>query len=555
MEDPGAPDDRPTPAAPEPSRLLRLYAWARLGLAELLLVIPLLPAHLRPETNFQVLVVALAVVALSSGGLLLLGRTGAPGRTARLVALLDLLVVTALVTATGGPRSVFAFLYVLVVVAACLLLSRAGALAVAGTASLLYAVVVVVRAAFPLAAALDRPVETAALELLTMLVNAATFLVVALVAGGLAERYRAASRALQAQRRDLAELQAFKALILHSVGAGLIVLDPDHVVTALNRAAEALTGQPAARALGRPWTALFGPDLSPHAIEGALAGGGRGPARGETTVCGADGRRRPVRLTFSALHSAGGGRLGFIVVCEDLSALRELEGRVREADRLATLGRLAASIAHEIRNPLASLTGAVEALNAEAAPGPDRERLAQIVARESERLNRIIGDLLAYARPAPLAPETVDVADLVDEILVLLRHRGLPAGCTLIRDVPARLPWPVDPQRLRQALWNLCLNALEAMPAGGELRVSAQAAGDGLTLTVADTGRGIAETERPHVFEPFFSTKPGGSGLGLALVHRIVGDHGGHIELDSRPGRGTTVVLRLPAGLPVTVPA
>jgi signal transduction histidine kinase len=175
-----------------------------------------------------------------------------------------------------------------------------------------------------------------------------------------------------------------------------------------------------------------------------------------------------------------------------------------------------------------------------------------IVLRESERLNRLISEFLEYARPAPLTLLDVDVTRVLDEVLVLLQHRPVPAELTVIREFGDSLWTRADPQQLRQAIWNLCINAVQSMPQGGELRVggrrqpSARGAPE-LSLWVADSGRGISETDLPHIFEPFYSTKTQGSGLGLALVYRIVQDHGGSIDVRSWPGTGTTFTLSLPA--------
>jgi signal transduction histidine kinase len=251
-------------------------------------------------------------------------------------------------------------------------------------------------------------------------------------------------------------------------------------------------------------------------------------------------------MTFSALRAGDGRRIGLIAACEDLSAIREMEARMRAADRLATLGRMAANIAHEIRNPLASLSGAVEVL-ASGPPDETRERLAQIVTKETGRLNGIIREFLEYARPAPLNRVPVNVAEAVDEVLVLLEHRAAPGTLKTVREFAPALVWNVDLQQFRQAVWNLCLNAVQAMPEGGELRVTMAPVGGRLLVRVSDTGEGISPTDLGHIFEPFFSTKPDGSGIGLALVHRIVQDHGGEIDVQSRPGLGAAFSITLPA--------
>jgi two-component system sensor histidine kinase PilS (NtrC family) len=184
-------------------------------------------------------------------------------------------------------------------------------------------------------------------------------------------------------------------------------------------------------------------------------------------------------------------------------------------------------------------------------------RLADIVMAESERLNHLVRDFLEYARPAPMRRIPTDLAEILDEVLLLVEHRSLPDNLTLIRQYPESLRAHVDPQQFRQTLWNLCINAVQSMPDGGELRVGSCGLFDHgqaswLQIWVADTGCGIADEHLPHIFEPFYSTKPEGSGLGLALVYRVLQDHGGQVEVRTRPGEGTAFTLTLPAG-PVAV--
>jgi len=528
--------------------LLRGFAWARLGLAVLLLALgPVMPSGLVSGEHPVVLALALLIAAASSGVLLLFGPVAPSRPVAWLFGLLDIVLITAIVASTGGGRSIFGFLYVLSVTGACVLLSRTGGLAMAGVASVLYTGVVLARTVFPTNVFFEAPGETAALELLSMFLNAGTVLIVAIVAGGLAERFRATSLELETKQKDLRDLQVFKDLVFQSVGTGLIALDRDHRITAFNGAAEEITGRSAPETIGRPWTAIFGDAVPLPEIEAVIGGSPRASTRHEALLRRPDGTAVPVRLTFSALRSGEGARLGLIGACDDLSAIRAMEARMRQADRLATLGRMAANIAHEIRNPLASLTGAIEVLTSTAAAGDARERLSQIVVRESERLNQIITNFLEYARPAPLTLESVDVAEALEGVLVLLEHHGASGGLKMVRAFSAPLVWRVDPQQFRQVLWNLCRNAVEAMPEGGELRVGATVVpGQRLEVWVADSGHGIAPDDLAHVFEPFFSTKPGGTGLGLSLVHRIVQEHGGEVDVRSTLGLGTTFTVTLP---------
>jgi two-component system sensor histidine kinase PilS (NtrC family) len=191
----------------------------------------------------------------------------------------------------------------------------------------------------------------------------------------------------------------------------------------------------------------------------------------------------------------------------------------------------------------------VEALAKDLPPDEGRNRLVEIVLKESERLNHIVGAFLEYARPAPLTRIDVNLAQILDEVLLLIEHGPLPEHLKIMREYAESLPARVDPQQMRQAIWNLCLNAVQAMPDGGEMRVGGQALGEPegeqIQVWVADSGHGIADADLPHIFEPFYSTKAGG--IGLALVYRVLQDHGGLIEARSRPGDGTTFTLTLPA--------
>jgi two-component system sensor histidine kinase PilS (NtrC family) len=525
--------------------LVRGFGLARLGVAALLLAVgPALPEELIPDTHRGVLALALLVLAGSSGALIVFAPVARPHRVAWLVCLLDTALVTAVVAATGGARSIFAFLYVLSVTAACLLLSRVGGLTIAAVSSGLYAGLVFGRTIFPLTAFFATPEESTALEVVTIFMNAGTFLVVAIVAGGLAERFRTTREALETKQSHFRDLEAFTNLIFDSVGTGLVALDHAHRVTALNRAAERITGVEAARAVGQPWSVL-GIAVPLALVEAEIEGSGRGSAWREVTLRRDGGDETPLRTTFSPLRDGDGRGIGLIAACEDLSAIRAMEARMRAADRLATVGRMAANIAHEIRNPLAALSGAVEVMTA-GADGETRERLGQIVLKETGRLNGIIREFLEYARPAPLNRAPVNVAETVDEVLVLLEHQAPPGTLKTVREFPPTLTWTLDRQQFRQAVWNLCLNAVQAMPEGGELRVTMAVVAGRLVLRIADTGEGIAAADLGHIFEPFFSTKLDGSGLGLALVHRVVQDHGGEIDVHSRPGVGSTFTITLP---------
>ncbi len=477
-------------------------------------------------------------------------RRGVPlERIAWLQFALDALLITGIVTATGGPQSVFIPLYVILVVASCFVLSGRGGLIVAGICSLLYVLPVLGRTIVPMLK-VGAPSPNTALEILTVFMNAGVLLAVAVVTGALAERYHELQQHMEDQRKHLSDLQAFRDLIFESVGSGLVGVDPGGRVTAFNRAAESITGVRAQDALDQPWEAIFGGGVDLAEVRRAVSEGSEPAPRYEFRLRRRDGQDVPVGISFWSLRSGAGEVAGLIGVCQDLSNIKQMEQRMRQADRLAAVGRLSANMAHEIRNPLASISGAVEALARDLPPDHTRGQLVEIVLRESARLNQIVGDFLEYARPAPMAPIEINMAEIFDEVLLLIEHRALPANLKVSREYGEALPTRADPQRLRQAVWNLCLNAVQAMPDGGELRVGARSLrerGGRLQLSITDTGQGIADTDLPHIFEPFFSTKPEGSGIGLALVYRVVEEHGGSIEVRSRVSEGTTFTLTLPA--------
>jgi len=526
---------------------LRAFSWARLAVAGFLAGVgPWAPAVFVPTASAGLLLAVLTLVVASSGALLVVRRPLRPRVVTWLLCVLDATLITAVVAATGGPRSILVFLYVLLVTTASLLLPRSGALVIALVSSGLYATIVLARNVGPVLAFGAPADSTMALDVLAILVTTGTISVVSIVAGGLAERFLLSQRELESERRALGDLQAFSDVIFQSVGTGLIALDRAHRITAFNRAAEAITGVPAATALGATWADVFGAGASLREIEAVIAGEPNASMPYEIELRRPDGTPVPVRITVSALEAGDGTRLGCIAACEDLSSVRAMEARMRQADRLAALGRMAANIAHEVRNPLASLSGAVEALTRAAVTAQTRARLTEIVVRESERLSEIIRNFLEYARPAPLRVEPIDAAALLDDVLGALAPRLTANGVKIVRAFSAPLPLEGDRERLRQVVWNLCLNALGAMPAGGDLRVEGRIRAGRVEITIADTGEGIPAHDLAHVFEPFFANRHDATGLGLALVHRIVQEHGGELTVRSERGLGTELSLRLP---------
>jgi two-component system sensor histidine kinase PilS (NtrC family) len=237
-----------------------------------------------------------------------------------------------------------------------------------------------------------------------------------------------------------------------------------------------------------------------------------------------------------------------VITFQDLTDIRALEETSRRQDRMAAVGRMAASIAHEIRNPLAAMRGSIQMLRAEMDGDTEQAQLMEIILRESDRLNKIVADYLNYARPRPAELKNVDISALVAETFKLLRNSDeIVDGHSLEEDLPER-PAIVsgDPEQLKQVCWNIARNALQAMPEGGTFRVSlAEVEGNRLRLSFTDDGCGMTPEQVERLFEPFTSTT-GGTGLGLSIVYQIIRDHSGTINVRSRQGEGTTITIELP---------
>jgi len=252
------------------------------------------------------------------------------------------------------------------------------------------------------------------------------------------------------------------------------------------------------------------------------------------------------------LSAESGETTGMVITFQDLTQVRSLEETSRRQDRLAAIGRMAASIAHEIRNPLAAMRGSIQMLRAEVDNDSSQAELMEIILRESDRLNRIITDFLSYARPRSLTQARVDVGDLLHQTFALMRHSPeIGANQSITEELPAEPIFAeADEGQLKQVFWNLARNALQAMPQGGTLRAALRKNSDNrLQITFADSGRGMSPDQVEHLFEPFSSTT-GGTGLGLSIVYQIIRDHGGTINVRSLEGQGTTITIELPLAAP-----
>ena len=355
---------------------------------------------------------------------------------------------------------------------------------------------------------------------------------------------------------------------MQNIPSGLITLDQRGRIIAFNSAAAAITGYPADAALQQNLRDLF-PDLHNLVAVHHDRTAGSPNARFEMSLTRRDGAQRTAGFSISPLRDAAGNQLGTILIFQDLTEYKAMQDHLRRMDRLAAVGRLAAGIAHEIRNPLASISGSIQVLKKSLVLSDTDARLMDIVMRESSNLNTLIADFTQFARPERQERELLRVKAVVNEVTAMFKNSPECAPAILLREqIPEEITLTANRQQFRQVVWNLLINAAQSLPpGGGTITLAARtcdagffppgaaaqptsAAAEWIEFRVADSGCGIPEKDMDAIFDPFFTTKDSGTGLGLSIVHKTIQEHGGTISVESTVGKGTTFVLHLPARAP-----
>jgi two-component system sensor histidine kinase PilS (NtrC family) len=464
----------------------------------------------------------------------------------------DLVLITLLIHATGGAQSAYTFLFLVDVIAVSLLPKRFKPGNVAIASALLFigiSLLGYLRILPPIRGQTVFPWDLTHEELVfRIVVFLAGVLSVAALGMSLYAKTREARERLVQHQQIAGDLASLHVNTIRCLSSGLLTTTLDGAITTMNEAACEILGIPLPAPIGKRLGDLL-PSMAGPSIEALPPGH---VSRQEVEVMHTDGKPRFLSVSATPLSDHTGEIVGRVIHFQDLTELRSMEVAMRRAERLAGIGRLAANIAHEIRNPLASISGSVEVLRKQPNADPDAQQLIDIAVREVDRVNGLISGLLDYARPRTEDRQRLDLSEMVVEIAKVFEQERRPVEVRVSTNLQPGATIDGASGQLRQVLWNLLRNSVAALPKGGEICISVARRertnqDDEVVLSVSDTGIGIPTEDLDHIFEPFFSRRPDGTGLGLAITARIVEDHKGHIEVTSHVGKGTTFTLRFAA--------
>ncbi len=529
-------------------RRLLLLTGFRIALVTLLLIAAAVTLYrtgpFEPSASEQVLFAVIVVAYLASLiYALILRKTGWKYKRFAYFQLVgDVIIATSVAWLTGGLESMAVFLFPLNVVSAAVLLGRRSALfiSVLSCAAMLLIVAGVHTTLLPLALGEYRLLPPGRMAFLMAIFLGSTFLTWALTTF-LVSQAQSATEQLDERESDYYALELLHESIVRSITSGIVALDKYGLIRFANSAASRISGVQLQRALGFPLEQCL-PELAARAQRAERE---RLPSFG-LSLKTPSGEVRQIRGGVSPLLDREGRGHGCVISLEDLTELKRLEEAMVRSERLAAIGSMAAGIAHELRNPLASMSGSIQLLSAGTGLDVDEKRLLEIVLREADRLNDLVSEFLRYARPAPLQAESFALGDLVSSTVTLFKNDPSRQGIELEVGFPEPLQVEADAKQLGQVLWNLLSNAADAMPNGGRISIAVARRGEQVELAIRDQGVGIEPADLPRLFDPFFTTKERGTGLGLATVHSIIQGHGGTIDVESAPGKGSTFVVRLP---------
>ena len=540
-----------------PDRRFRLFIYARIVVSFLFLASALLLRYQEPNAAVDYLrtgIIRLMIFSFifSSISYFALKFDRFRFFITYLQSIWDVLFVTLLLLFTGGILSPYSFLYLLSIMNAGVLLGRREALYTASLCAILYGAIIDFQyfgllETIGLSQAVARQLGESHL-FYTICLNMIGFGVTAFITGLLSERARESEAALQVNIINYEELSQLNTMIVSNIETGLLTTNTLGKIRVFNPYAESLTGISQSEAYDKPISSLF-PQLV-HLFDSAS-----NMIRGEFEYTSRAGTHMVFGYSAVPLEDAQRCNASVIFNFRDITAIRRMEEALKRADRLAMLGELSARMAHEIRNPLAAMSGAVQMLSEQGSIGDSDGRLLSIVLRESNRLNKLITDFLAYARPSSPHKVPVELKSLAEDMRLLLLADSRFNSIEIVNQVPSHVTVKADANQLSQVLMNLLSNSADAMPGGGRIDIEAHTLLQGANvsrkspvtvITVTDNGCGIDSETALHLFEPFWTTKMAGTGLGLAIIYRIIEGHGGTISVDSPPAGGCRITIMLP---------
>ncbi|MFO0693172.1 MAG: ATP-binding protein [Polyangiales bacterium] len=547
-------DAAPAEARTGRTRGILWWILGRMGVAAGLLGGTLL-FSLDPERGYRsatattLIGLILASFGSSLAATLLLARSSRPEHqiTTGLLAL-DLVVVSALVYVTGGAGSVFTILYGATILMAAMWAGPRAARFTAVAATTGYVVIGVGLSLGLLPFPKDQnPAQyhlNAGDLAYALSTNVIGLVVVSLLGENLSNRLRQTGGELERATRSALELSRLNDDIVRSIASGLVTTDAEGLVRTINPAASDMLGLPTESLVGR-----FLGSLLPDVVIGAVGAGGPGIVRAEGRARRSDGNTFPIGYTLCPLRDEAGQPTGTLVAFQDLTEIKRLEARAKQGEQLAALGRLSAGMAHEIRNPLSSISGAVELVRENTALPPEDRRLLGIVLTEVERLNDLVTTMLNVARPRKPRPVPMDLAALVRDVATVAGPGMLGSSGVRVEIVAQHDPLPcvADPDQLRQVVWNLLKNAVQASPSGTKIVLASGKVGeDSVFFEVRDEGVGIDEEITGRLFDMFYSGRTHGVGIGLALVKQLVESHGGRVSAINAEPHGAVFRVEIP---------
>jgi two-component system sensor histidine kinase PilS (NtrC family) len=483
--------------------------------------------------------------------------------------LIDVLIITGLVNATGGVRSVFSLFYYLSIIAASIILYRRGGVIVASVSSILYGLIVDLEY-YGIFQPSYRTPESEVYDITSLLfrvlMNITAFYLIAILSSLLSEQAQKSRVALKAKEIDYRQLEILHRNIIESIKSGLLTVDQDNKITSFNRAAEEITGCKFSEVYDVRVNKIF-PEMG--RVEKNLQKISRYEdqnPRFEFSFKRPDGRSVYLGFSKSILKdSEEGNSPGEIYTFQDVTRLKEMEEHVKQVDKLAAIGRLATGMAHEVRNPLASMSGSVQVLRDGLRLDSDNLRLMEIVLRETTRLDQLLSDFILFAQPDDRKKEIVELNSIMGDALQLFSYNPHHSNINVVKNLQNTIMIEVDQQQIKQVFWNLFINAAQAMDYEGELGVSTEIVRlDSLDakispkldstvgelwarILIADTGCGISEHYLDKIFDPFYTTKEKGIGLGLSIVYSIIESYGGTILVESEKDKGSRFAIYLPS--------